>query len=129
LTDEGTIAVLISQDGQRMVIYSGGEYFIVPAKGARIPIHGLESGDKPIQWTPDGRSLYLRAAGEFAAPIYLLDPVSGRRTLWKTLAPPDPAGIFNVASDSGLRVTPDGKAYAFTYWSSPGNLFLAEGLK
>ena len=131
LTDEGTIALLISPDGSRMLIHTGpgGAYFIVPAHGDRIPVEGFEQGDFPVQWTADGRALYIRAHGQFSAPIYRLDLSTGQRKLWKTLAPADPAGVFNIAADSGLRLTPDGKAYAFTYWSYLNNLFVAEGLK
>ena len=129
LTDENTIALLVSPDGKQMVINSFGAYFLVPDHGERVAIQGLEDGDAPVQWTADGRGLYVRGTGEFSAPIYRLDLATGQRKLWKVLAPPDNAGAFNVAPYSALSITPDGKAYAFTYWSNSINLFLAEGLK
>ena len=89
----------------------------LPGKVLNIPRRG------------DGRSLFVRGPGEFSAAVYRLDPATGRRKLWKTLAPPDPAGVFNIERDSGLRVTPDGRGYAFTYWSWFNELYLAEGLK
>ncbi len=129
VTAEGTYAFLISPDAKRMVIGAAGEYFLVPADGQRVPIVGLEAGDTPVLWSADGRALFVRGRGEFAAPVYRLDLSSGQRKLWKVLAPADPAGLTNIASDSGFRLTPDGRGYAFTYWSDLSVLYLAEGLK
>ena len=129
VTAEGTFAFLISPDGNRMIINAGGEYFLASAEGQRVPIVGLEAGDAPVQWSADGRALFVRGRGEFAAPVYRLDLSSGQRKLWKVLAPADPAGVTNIASDSGFRLTPDGRGYAFTYWRDLAALYLAEGLK
>ena len=52
--------------------------------------------------------------------------MSGARHPWKELRPADPAGVFNISS---VVVTPDGKSYAYTFSSSIGNLYLAEGVK
>ncbi len=40
--------------------------------------------------------------------------------------PPDPAGIFSVQT---LCITPDGKSYAYSFWSGYSDLYLVEGLK
>src|SRR5205807_3151942 len=111
------------------IVNTSGEYFLLPVEGDRVPIIGIEAGDVPVQWSADGHALFVRGRGEFAAPVYRLDLSSGQRKLWKVLAPPDPAGVFNIAGDSGFRLTPDGRGYAFTYWSNLNELYLAEGLK
>jgi len=129
MTPEGTFAFLISPDAKRMIISAAGEYFLAPAGGERVPIVGLDAGDVPVQWSADGRALFVRGRGEFTAPVYRLDLSTGQRKLWKVLAPPDPAGVCDLARDSGLRLTPDGRGYAFSYWSDLTVLYLAEGLK
>jgi hypothetical protein len=58
--------------------------------------------------------------------VFRLDPTTGHRELWKKLVPPDPAGILSVQT---LRMTPDGKSYAYSFWSDYSDLYLVEGLK
>ena len=40
--------------------------------------------------------------------------------------PGDPAGVGGIG---GVLVTPDGKSYAYSFSSSIGSLYLAEGLR
>ena len=52
------------------------------------------------------------------------------REFWKELVPPDPSVLVDIGSDPGqVRITPDGKSYAFTYWTFEGELYVAQGLK
>jgi hypothetical protein len=73
--------------------------------------------------------LFVRAHGVSEAPVYRLNLSTGRRTLWRVLAPSDPAGAFDIAHDAGFRITPDGRGYAFTYWVQLAELSLGQGLK
>ena len=51
------------------------------------------------------------------ARIYRIDVGSGRRELWKTLMPSDPAGINEIGRQvKESWITPDGKTYAYPYW-------------
>ena len=62
--------------------------------------------------------------------IYRLDVSTGTRQFWKELVPPDPSVLTDIGSDPGqVRITPDGRSYAYTYWTFEGALYLAEGLK
>jgi hypothetical protein len=60
------------------------------------------------------------------AHVYQLDIASGRRELWKTLIPSDSAGVYSIFE---FQVTPDGRAYAYSYMRLLSQLYLAKGLE
>ncbi|MBI3664901.1 MAG: protein kinase [Acidobacteria bacterium] len=72
------------------------------------------------------RSLYLYRRGELPTKAYRLDLASGKKELWKQFMPADHAGVDNL---SPILVTPDGKAYAYTYSRALSDLYLVEGVK
>ena len=47
--------------------------------GAPRPIPGVVERDVPIQWSPDGGSLYVFKRGELPARVFKLDVSTGRR--------------------------------------------------
>jgi hypothetical protein len=51
---------------------------------------------------------------------------SGRRTPWKTLVPPDPAGVSSI---NNVRITPRGDAYFYSYRRTVSELYLADGVR
>ena len=90
---------------------------------------GLEMGEMPIQWSSDGRALYVLGSGDFTTNIYRIDLSSGRREL-RTEIVPDQVGFLGLeVTPGGIQITPDGKSYVYTYWTALRDLFLAEGLK
>lgn len=134
VTEEGVIALLVSPDGKRLVAWApdggpDGRYYLSPIDRAKsIPIPGLEIGEVPIRWSTDGRALYVRGSGGPNVNIYRIDLSSGRRELRKEIVP-DQVGFVILAEPDGVQITPDGKSYAYTYWTAFRDLFLAEGLK
>jgi WD40 repeat protein len=131
IADNGMLAALVSPDGRKILVGDPlGPYLMWPLDGGKpAPIETLGPEDRPIQWSADGRFLYLRGPDEAVLRIYRYDLVTGRRKLWKELAPRDPAGVIGVATGRGeLAMTRDGTGYVFTYWTALRNLFLAEGL-
>ncbi len=89
-------------------------------------VPGLTENDVPAQWTLDGRSVYVTQGTGNPLNVYLIDLETGQRTIWKQIEPPDPAGILGVDS---FHVTPDGKAYVYSYRRVLSDLFLVKGLK
>jgi Tol biopolymer transport system component len=86
-------------------------------------------GEMPIRWSADGHALFVRSSGDFTTSIYRIDLSSGHRELRKEIAP-DKVGFLSLeAKPGGMQITPDGKSYAYTYWTALRDLFLAEGLK
>jgi len=107
-----------------------GKYYLCPIDGSKpTPVSGLGLGDVPIQWSADGRALYVREDGDFDSGIYRLNLSTGGRELVKKIVP-DPVGLIGLeVKPGGIQITPDGKSYVYTYWSYVDNLFLLEGLK
>ncbi len=103
--------------------------------------HALAGGaanDEPLRWSGDGRWLYVRrgsggpgnlpAGFQWSLPARIdrIEVAAGTRQPWKELMPGDAAGVYGIRT---VRVTPDGKSYAYHFISSMGSLYVAEGLK
>ncbi len=129
--DEGLWAILVSPDGRRIAGNTpDGVHWIYPTDGEGRPqrIAGILPEDTPIQWSADGKTIYLRGAEERPLTLYTVDLATGRRERWKELAPPDPTGFQGYATGPGtVRVTPDGRYYAYTYLTDSSRLILGEG--
>jgi Tol biopolymer transport system component len=96
---------------------AGGERKIVP---------GWLPQDFWITWSADGRSAYVYHDEKTSAPVYKLDLATGKRELVTTLAPSDPAGVTAIVN---VRMTPDGKTYAYSYDLELSDLFIVENVR
>jgi eukaryotic-like serine/threonine-protein kinase len=116
----------VSPDG-RMLVAEGqsGVVLIAVESGQLRPCPGSEPGDRPVRWSADGLSLFVRRYKDLVAQIYRLELSTGRRTLLWELAQRDPAG----ADYPNVRVTPDGKSYAYSFIRNLADLYLVDGLK
>ena len=102
--------------------------FLVPTGGGEPrSFPGLGPGEIPIQWRDD-RHLYVGGLviGSGALKTYIVEPSTGRRELWKEIAPPDPAGLLGTGQ---LLTTPDGSTYAYSYHRFLSELYVVRGLK
>ena len=127
VTTEGITGLLISPDGETIVASSlYGEYFMVPVRGGDpVAVDGLEADDIPLQWSDDSRFLYVRDSARLSLRIYRVQLATGRRELWKDIAPADRAGLIAIqAGPTGVRLTADGKSYVYTYWTAFSELHL-----
>ena len=70
-------------------------YFPRRAATPRV-VKGMEAGDLPINWSQDGRSIYLYRTGEVPAKVYRLELATGKKTVWKEIAPLDPTGVSTI---------------------------------
>ena len=125
--DDGALAVLVSPDAQRLLVRDPlGSYSLWPLDGGPpARVEGIRPEDRPIQWSPDGRSVYLREEGQPTLRIHRFSLDTARRTLWRELAPRDPAGVIGLATGRGeVSITPDGASVAYTYWVLLDALFL-----
>ncbi|MGA2948847.1 MAG: protein kinase [Candidatus Sulfotelmatobacter sp.] len=121
-------AFAISPDGQSVVgIGPDQKGYFYPASGGdpRI-VNGMEPGDIPINWSQDARSIYLYRTGEVPAKVYRLELATGKKTVWKQIAPLDPTGVSTIGP---ILMTPDGKTYVYGFHRTLGDLYLVEGLK
>ena len=133
VTPDGFVGLLLSPDGRTVAAVDRyGEYYLSSLEGNvdPRPVAGYRDGDALLQWSADGRFLFVREAGNLVLRIHRLDLSTGVRQFWKELVPPDPTVLIDIASDPGqVRIAADGKSYAYTYWAFGGELYLAQGLK
>jgi Tol biopolymer transport system component len=93
------------------------------------PVPAAAVGDVPIQWSADGRSIYMRRAGDSIdrkTRIFRVDLETGRWELWKEIALAETTG---ASVGAVVYMTPDGKSYAYAISRNLSQLYLAEGLK
>jgi serine/threonine protein kinase/Tol biopolymer transport system component len=118
----------VSNDGHMLAgIGPDGHGYLYPiAGGDPRRIAGFEDGEVPINWTSDGKGLFVTRPGDRPARITRLDVTTGQRTMWKELMPLDNAGVQNIGP---IRITPDGKTYVYGFQRRLSDLYLVEGLK
>jgi eukaryotic-like serine/threonine-protein kinase len=119
LTEEATVALRVSPDGKSVITLQPDQlYYIQPLYGGEPkPVPGLEPDDEPIQWSDNGRAVYVIGPGEFATKIYRVDLATGNRREWKDIDPPTKVGLVGLElNPGGILITPDGKVCVYTYW-------------
>jgi len=132
VTPEGARATLVSPDGKLLAAYGAdGDFYLFPAEGGEPrPIRGLLPGDDLVQWSADGRFLFVRGLDRAAVEVFRVELASGRRERWQKLEGPDPVGLIGIQEGpAAVRMTPDGKYYLYTYWYALKDLYLVEGLR
>ena len=121
-------AFVISPDSQWVAGIGPDEkgYLFPTAGGDPRLIPGFNSGEQPITFSSDSKSLYLYQPGDLPARVDRLDLQTGKRVLWKQLIPSDPAGVETIGP---ILITPDAKTCIFGYHRMLADLYLVEGLK
>ena len=92
------------------------------SNGAARAVPGVTQADAAFGWTADGRSLH---GGRPGLPFRLerIDIETGRRTLFKELAPPDRSGVDMIGLFYTVNVLPDGRGYAYRVTRSVDTLY------
>jgi eukaryotic-like serine/threonine-protein kinase len=131
LTPEGyrfqTSGAGVSPDG-RLVAVLGPDRkpYLYPLEGGEPTALSIDPKWLPIGWSDDGASLFVRQRGQVPVQVSRLDLKTGGLTLWRSLMPGDSAGVTSIGA---IRITPDGKAYAYSYQRSLADLYVVEGLE
>jgi eukaryotic-like serine/threonine-protein kinase len=122
------LVIALAPDGSQVAgVGPDGLAYLYPlTDGPAKSVPGFQAGEQPIEWSADGKSLYVYRPGEFPAKVYQLDLATGKRTLWRSLAPADPAGVSQIGP---IVMTPDGSSYIYGYHRTLSDLYLVEGLK
>ncbi len=134
LSADGEIgSPVVSPDGRTVAAaVAGARPVLYPVDGGPgRPVPGGAPGEQPLQWSSDGRWLFLRRTPLYQpnTPRLWIDRIeiaTGSRRPWKELRPADLAGAHTIF---GAYFTPDGKSYVYTVGASLGELYLAEGLR
>lgn len=119
---------IVSPDGKlvfaRNLVGQGQLYPVAGGEARAIP--GWQPDDIWVGWTADGRTAFVYHDDKTAAPVYRVDLATGKRELVTTLAPSDTAGVTSIAC---VRLTPDGKFYAYSFLRELSDLFVVEGVR
>jgi WD40 repeat protein len=129
ITDEAVQATLISPDGKLLAaIGAEGDYQLRPVDGGEPrPIRGALPGDELIQWSSDGRFLFMRGLSDSVIEFFRVDLSTGRREPWKKIEAADPVGLIGFQPAS-VHMTPDGRSFIYTYWKVLTELYLVDSL-
>ncbi len=103
-----------------------GEFVAVSPDGRLVAAQGPDS--KIAIYPVDGgapRPL-AGAEAEERARVFKIDIATGKRELWKTIAPADRSGLITIEN---VVMTPDARSYAYSYLRILTSLELAEGLR
>lgn len=103
---------------------------IDPDTGEAKELPGLLLGDHPIQWTADGKALWVSRNGKpmmsISTQLLRYDLATGKVTPNGFIEPPDLVGMSPVKQ--GI-VAPDGEQYVYTVHQELDELFLLEGVR
>ncbi len=116
--------VWASPDGKWVLSQApgGGHYTAYPVAGGDSKlVLGMTPDDTPIGWRADSHSIYVT---DNAANITIVDLVTGKRAPWGKIHAQRP-----VDESYNVRITPDGRSYAYTYVVRTSDLYIASGLK
>jgi eukaryotic-like serine/threonine-protein kinase len=118
----------VSSDGRFAAVRGPDRrIYLYPLEGGEpTPLSGLTAGDVPVRFDRESRWLYVYRQGEVPLQVYRYEISSGRKELWKEFSPADTAGLSSV---NRVVVTPDGQAYAYSYFRVLSYLQVVDGLK
>jgi Tol biopolymer transport system component len=129
ITPEGAGPFVVSPNDSTVAVKFGTAirlYDVNDPRSTPREIPGLSGTESPASWTTGG--LLVVRYGDPAATagaVTLIDPKTGRQSLWRDVWPRDRAGLLVMGT---FRATPDGTAYAYSWFRALSNLYVAEGL-
>jgi Tol biopolymer transport system component len=95
------------------------------SNGASSPLKDLEKNFWLIRWAGDGENLFVWRRAGVPAIIYKYNIASGTKEEWLKLSPKDPTGVYQITA---IKLTPDGRTYAYSFTRESSDLFLMEDL-
>ncbi len=123
---EGVSCQVLSPDGKEVACVGPDREGVIYSLegGTSRPIPGFRTGeDELVQWSSDGRSLYVRQG--LPLKVFRLDLATGKRELWREFATAETA----LSKLYYFAMTPDGRSYAYSAFSMPSDLYLVTGLR
>jgi len=105
---------------------AGGTWKLYPVDGsAPVEAKGIRQGDHPLNFTEDGRGIWVAEQGEAgSAVVSRVDWAGGKRERWKEIQAPQGA---RVRHDT-IAITPDGRSYVYIWVEARSELYQVEGL-
>jgi serine/threonine protein kinase/Tol biopolymer transport system component len=123
----GFLGAAISPDGKLVTARDAqGTAFLYPVEGGEPRVlPGSRPEDSIVRFDTKGDALFL-ASGGLPVRIDRLDLASGHREPWKEIGLADPTGAWGL---EWLRLTPDGKSYAYSFVRTLSRLYVVDGLR
>jgi Tol biopolymer transport system component len=117
----------ISPDGTQVAARDPEGRISIYPLASSDPIHvpNVNPGEDPVQWTPDGKGLFV-GNSNIPSSVFVIDLASGQRKPYKSFTLADPTGLFDLAPPSFSR---DLKSYVYSYNRITSDLYIVEGLK
>jgi len=128
VTPEATTDGTVSPDGLEILYSKPGGIWFVQREGQPTAqaVTGLTADDQVIQWSADGRAVYVYRPTTVPFRLERLDLASGRRTLIREVGLADRAGVLYGL---GAALADDARAYAYDYKRMTSQLFVVEGAR
>lgn len=117
----------ISPDGKRVAALDAERRIaIYPVEGgAPSLVPSAQPGEVPAYWTLDGKVLLIGST-DVPTRVFTVDLSTGQRKLYRTFAPADSTGLFDLAPPNFSR---DLKSYVYSYTRILSDLYIVDGLK
>ena len=128
VTPDDVSQALLAGDDRTLLIRrtSGAVQMMTIGGGAPADVKGFELNDELLTWTPDRTGVIAAKLDQIPAPIDRVDPLTGKRTRLKELAPADPTGVLQMGSVQWL---PDGRGYAYSFKRDLSQIFVVRGAR
>lgn len=125
ITPEGVDSLALSPDGAELAALDlSGNITIYPLQSEPVRTVPNTQGMLPLTWSSDGHSLFASIPDELPARTLRVEITSGKQQLVRQFVPSD-SGVYVIWN---IRITPDGKTYAYSYRQTLSTLYIAEGL-
>jgi Tol biopolymer transport system component len=127
ITPEGVAGTAVSPDGRFVACQTKDKQIYLYPTGSGEPklVASLLPNESVVNWTSDGRALFVRQRGDGHASVSRLDLGTGRREAVRSFELSDPAGAFM----GDVALTPDGRSYAYRWARFLDDLYLVRGLR
>ncbi|MGA2643387.1 MAG: protein kinase [Candidatus Sulfotelmatobacter sp.] len=128
LTPEGTSGSRVTPDGKYILARDQKRqtwlYPIAEGDPQKLNLN-LNPDEFSVGLSPDGKGLLVASPGP-SLKIVRVDLATGQRQPWKEISPADPAGVQSIVS---IRLSADGKSYAYSTLRVLSDLYVVSGLK
>lgn len=131
-TDEEGVKMLssnsISPDGEYIVLTNAENRLALYkiSDGKSFPLKNLDDEFYLVRWAGDGGNIFIWQRGKIPAIVYKYNLATGNKEKWLELMPKNNNGVTQIGS---VKLTPDGKTYAYSYLRELSELYLMEDLK
>jgi eukaryotic-like serine/threonine-protein kinase len=122
VTPEGTRRGAMARSGEFIIAHStDAPWTLYPLRGgAARPLPALHDDEEPVGITADDRAVFMYRPGGIPLRVERVDLASGRRTLYREMAPADRAGVKEIAPK---YISDDERSYTYWTWMHLSTLF------